>query len=69
MIPADITIVPRQFDHGHAGAVKKTSDVTVSRPIGGDLKLGLFIGRRQRVSLSTSRRPRPPMLPLATATR
>jgi hypothetical protein len=41
--PADISIAPRQWEAGHGGGVKKTSRVTVNRPIGDNVKLGLLI--------------------------
>lgn len=47
--PADIFIVPRQWDPGPPGGVTKTSKVTVNRPIGDDLKLGLLIKKNQTV--------------------
>src|SRR5258706_5860948 len=48
--PADILITPLTFGHDHGG-VKKTSTVQASRPLGGDLKLGLLIKRHQRIPL------------------
>src|SRR5438046_81118 len=47
--PADIVIVPRQWDPDRPGGVKKTSKVTVNRIVGDDLKLGLLIKTNQRV--------------------